>query len=570
LPQLDFANVREAFKQSQTMSNQLDRLSSYAFTEMGKATEAKAEKFALDNPITKEDLINAQSSGIDLIKASGGGQIWEDTLRKFQGEQLRAQLEVHGQAALTDILAQVERKELTDPNEIKQKLESAVIGFEKPLANISPESAVRFKQSMGATAGAFYKEATKKLTSDFITDQQILAEENLTYSIRAAKAMVATITDPAMLDESRNLLFKRVYEQAREGGTEFAKNKANDFLKEFDKIKLNNLVEFALKDDYSKDPATGKKNQAIATIKMANGDFGEYTSVYMALDEKEKASIRTAYRQREIDLDASNEQVKKRQSEQDEIKVSNTLTEYYRNPDKNKALLLDLDEIAIRNPKVISAEHIEEIRKGGRDKDGDVQFSSAAIALKEKIRVNPNMSWDNVLIEGQALGLDKITLNKYIYSYFSSSTERAYSRELVLGSVVPLGGNLPTYLKNQSQMDDDAKVTQVINSAIEKNKTLEKPLPVPSKLEALQQVRDAAAKANAASGRSAQAITDELNGYISQRKIKGLTFSIKSSAKDINLISQIDRKDVTGKYILPDDVRNYLKKTLNELDGVRK
>ena len=75
LPQLDFANVREAFKQSQTMSNQLDRLSSYAFTEMGKATEAKAEKFALDNPITKEDLINAQSSGIDLIKASGGGQI---------------------------------------------------------------------------------------------------------------------------------------------------------------------------------------------------------------------------------------------------------------------------------------------------------------------------------------------------------------------------------------------------------------------------------------------------------------------------------------------------------------
>ena len=52
LPQLDFANVRESFKQSQSLSNQLDRLSNYAFTEVGKTTEKAAEKFALDNPIT--------------------------------------------------------------------------------------------------------------------------------------------------------------------------------------------------------------------------------------------------------------------------------------------------------------------------------------------------------------------------------------------------------------------------------------------------------------------------------------------------------------------------------------
>lgn len=285
LPQLDFANVREAFKQSQTMSNQLDRLSSYAFTEMGKATEAKAEKFALDNPITKEDLINAQSSGIDLIKASGGGQIWEDTLRKFQGEQLRSQLEVHGQAALTDILAQVERRELTDPSEIKQKFESAVTGFEKPLANISPESAVRFKQSMGATAGAFYKEATKKLTADYINDQQILAEENLVYSARAAKAMVATITDPALLDEAENLLFKRVYEQAREGGTEFAQLKANEFKKEFKSIKLNYFAEVATSSEYSKDMVTAVK-------RINAGDFGEKTDLYKSLPIEEQKKVR--------------------------------------------------------------------------------------------------------------------------------------------------------------------------------------------------------------------------------------------------------------------------------------
>ena len=291
LPQLDFANVRESFKQSQTMSNQLDRLSSYAFTEMGKATEAKAEKFALDNPITKEDLINAQASGIDLIKASGGGQVWEDTLRKFQGEQLRSQLEVHGQAALTDILSQVERRELTDPAEIKQKLESAITGFEKPLANISPESAVRFKQSMGATAGAFYKEATKKLTADYLIDQQILAEENLIYSKKAAEAMIATITEPALQNEAKNLLIRRVYEQAREGGTEFAKKQVNEFTTRFEELVSNKFETEALSKSFASNPVTGLPDISLTMQKLANNELGEFSDLWASYGQDKKDKV---------------------------------------------------------------------------------------------------------------------------------------------------------------------------------------------------------------------------------------------------------------------------------------
>jgi hypothetical protein len=314
LPQLDFANVREAFKQSQTMSNQLDRLSSYAFTEMGKATEAKAEKFALDNPITKEDLINAQSSGIDLIKASGGGQIWEDTLRKFQGEQLRSQLEVHGQAALTDILAQVERRELTDPSEIKQKFESAVTGFEKPLANISPESAVRFKQSMGATAGAFYKEATKKLTADYLIDQEILAEENLVYSTKAAEAMIATITEPALQNEAKNLLIRRVYEQAREAGPTFAKKQVNAFTTRFEELVSNKFETEALSKSFASNPVTGLPDISLTMQKLANNELGEFSGLWANYeqDKKDKVmqSVYTRLTQQYSAVDINNKAVK--------------------------------------------------------------------------------------------------------------------------------------------------------------------------------------------------------------------------------------------------------------------
>lgn len=289
VPQLDFANVRESFKKSQSMSSGLDRLAEFANKSIAKETEKKAEQYAVDNPITLDDLKKAQESGLkpeDLIKASGGGAIWEDTLRKFQGEQLRTQLEVFGQAALADIQSQVQTGQLTDINEIKQKFNSAVIGYEKPLADISPESAVRFKQSMAATANSFYKEATKKLEADYKNDQQILSVANFDNSIKAAKSMIATITDPAMLEETKGLLFKRVYEQAREGGTDFAQRQAESFLKEFDALKFNHIVSVVTDPQFAPDMIT-------AVTKIKSGDLGDATPLYNSMDKEMQAKART-------------------------------------------------------------------------------------------------------------------------------------------------------------------------------------------------------------------------------------------------------------------------------------
>jgi hypothetical protein len=289
VPQLDFANVRESFKKSQSMSSGLDRLSEFAGKYAAKRAEAEAEQFAVDNPITIDDLKQAQQSGIkpeDLVKATGGGTIWQDTLRKFQGEQLRSQLEVFGQAALADIQTQVQLGQLTDINEIKDKFNSAVIGYEKPLANINPESAVRFKQSMAATANSFYKEATKKLEEDYRNDQQVLSVANFDNSIKAAKSMIATITDPAMLEETKGLLFKRVYEQAREGGTAFAQKQAENFLKEFDALKFNHIVSVVTDPKFAPDMIT-------AVIKIKAGDLGDATPLYNGMSKEEQSKART-------------------------------------------------------------------------------------------------------------------------------------------------------------------------------------------------------------------------------------------------------------------------------------
>ena len=209
VPQLDFASVRENINLSRSMGNALDRISAFAGKYSEQQVAKQAEQFAVENPITIEQLRIAKESGIDpneLIAATGGGAIWEETLRKFQGEQLRAQLEVFGQSALADIQSQVQTGQLNDINEIKSKFATAITGYEAPLNRINPESAVRFKQSMAATANAFYKEATKKLEQDYINDQQILSQQNFEVSVKAAKSMINAINDPQMLSEARELM----------------------------------------------------------------------------------------------------------------------------------------------------------------------------------------------------------------------------------------------------------------------------------------------------------------------------------------------------------------------------
>ena len=288
VPQLDFANVRESFKRSQSIANSLDRLSEFAGKTAQVQVERQAEQFAVENPITIEQLQNAQKSGVsadDLIKASGGGTIWQETIRKFQGEQLRSQLEVVGQKALADIQTQVQLGQLTDINEIKAKYESAINGMESPIAQINPESALRFKQSMASTANSFYKEATKKLENDYKIDQQILSQANLETTVQVARSTIATINDPQMLNEAKNVLYKRVYEQAKEGGAEFAQAQANSFLKAFEEEKINHFVGVVVDKSYAPDMLT-------AVTKIREGNFGESTMLYNSLDEPAKKKVR--------------------------------------------------------------------------------------------------------------------------------------------------------------------------------------------------------------------------------------------------------------------------------------
>lgn len=291
LPQFDFANVREAFKSSQSLTSALDRVTDFANKSAAKTAERKAEQFSVDNPLTLEQVQEAAKSGItpeDLVAASGGGQIWQDTVRKLQGEQLRTQLEVLGKQALLDLQTQVDTNQITNMNDVRAKQESIVNGLRKTL-NFSPDSVMRFDATMGTVASSLYKEAQNKLVKDYKLSQQSQGIANLNNSVKAFQALIKhqDVTDPTMIRDIEFALADQLERQSAEGGADFALSQRTEFVKKMEEAKISLLTQIGLSTDFAKD-------EYEAMLKIRNNDFGNKTVIYDSFNEDDKAKVRNA------------------------------------------------------------------------------------------------------------------------------------------------------------------------------------------------------------------------------------------------------------------------------------
>ena len=412
LPQLDFANVRESFKRSQTIGASLDRLSQFAAKAGEKYAEEEAQKYAVENPITIDDIRKAQESGVsadELIKASKGGTVWEETLRKYQGEQLRSQLEVQGSAAMTNILSMVEAGQLTDPTEIKQKFESAITGYEKPLLEINPDSAVAFKKSMGVTASTFYKSALDKLTKDYINDQQVTSQFNVDNQLKVAKEFFKTETDPVKIEAARELLFKRVYEQSRNGGTAFAQKQAETFLKDFDALKLNRFTEIATSQEFASDMTT-------AVSRISKGDFGASTPLYNTLSEEDKKKVRQNAVAGWNDLYSAEEADKKNKLRDNEEVNKQDIITMFSLPDNSKQKKDMASDLFKKG--VISADTLKSIIDPKSEGDGDITAEAHADA---------DISYGRITNERQLRQTYPSLNNKQVSKLIHSMTDKGVS-----------------------------------------------------------------------------------------------------------------------------------------------
>ena len=486
LPQLDFANVRESFKQSQALSNQLDRLSTYAFNEMGKTTEKQAAQFAVDNQLTIEQVREAAKSGIkpeDLVKASGGGEIWQATISKIQGEQLRSQLEVLGKQALLDLQTQVDTNQIADMSEVKAKQEAIVNGMRKTLS-FAPDSVIRFDATMGSVTSALYKQAQDKLVTDYKIGEQSKSKVNLDNSIRAYQAMLSheDIKDPAMLREIEYALADQFERQSAGGGSDFALIQKDKFIKSMQSEKINFLTKVSTSNDFATD-------RYDAMVKIRNNDFGAKTEIYNSLDEEEKKKVRVAASEAWTSLEQSKSQ--KEKEDKDVASQSFRTNVILKTPRGKSGKLNDVDKAFLDNvltysewktankPDEDSGDPLALSRLEGQISRGlitKVTQLPAGLPPKAKAKLND-------LIQNQdskdSLKIISIGANVPLdaFSYSDSQTKRKTEIEAIFRTVrnkVDANGNL--LYPNQTDAADEAvklykKDSSVVNEErIQKSK----------------------------------------------------------------------------------------------------
>ena len=127
---LDFATEREAERSATMMSQQLDRLSDFAFKAAAKQAVRAGEEWAYKNPITPAQIEEA-SKGLTNLSASlpKGGTYFGDTARKFQAAQLRADLELAARSEIADVAKLVEAGEITNLSQLDNKFYGISKGF---------------------------------------------------------------------------------------------------------------------------------------------------------------------------------------------------------------------------------------------------------------------------------------------------------------------------------------------------------------------------------------------------------------------------------------------------------
>jgi hypothetical protein len=180
---LDFANFREDERSAQIMSQQLDRISEFAFKAAAKQAIREGEQWAYNNPITPAQLDKASQGITDLATSlPKAGTFFGDSARKIQAGQLRADLELAARSEIADISKAVEAGQITNMAQLDDRFYGISKGYGKFIAKIDPEQANQFSASVATAANPVYQLAAKKIGELASKAKQEQTNEAMSYT----------------------------------------------------------------------------------------------------------------------------------------------------------------------------------------------------------------------------------------------------------------------------------------------------------------------------------------------------------------------------------------------------
>jgi hypothetical protein len=288
LPRISTAGVDAGAKSMDVLGQSLDRMFEFAYKRKATEAEEKAKKYAIENPLTKQQVDDALASG-EGTKVRGAGRIFQQTYDKVQAGLLSTELQLQANKAFTAVNATIESGQPFDLGTIEREIKDMVDGYTSTVMALDPDQGLRFKATVTSAGNAIYQKAADRAVKTYQAGLNANFESALTDIEPVLESIIAKAgtIDP---ETNQPIDIEKLIEIQRRPFLDSVQmtgknDHLNNFNKAVTKAKQGALVGFMTDREQVPDAAA-------AIQRINKGDFGNLTPVFKGMTRADKDAVR--------------------------------------------------------------------------------------------------------------------------------------------------------------------------------------------------------------------------------------------------------------------------------------
>jgi hypothetical protein len=304
LPGVSFTTAGAAqARASNQIADSLNKITKFAIEVGTPYIAAEAEKYRIENPVTKDQVEEALTGQRDINEIVGDRYtVWGRASRAAAAVQLRTELENEINIKVSEYNAKIEGGVIVDPDSMITELEGIIKGHEGVIAQIDVEQALGYRAAATTFASTAYKSA---LTAEYKLRQatrQSAAELTLgrlptdLYTIYSSEAGAEIIDSDGIAileaDAAAAALAKTINNMAiATGDPDFIKTAVKSLTDEIVVAKQQAITDHVSSVDFA-------ATHADRVARMRAGDYGRHTKLFNTLTREQQSVVRTSIRER--------------------------------------------------------------------------------------------------------------------------------------------------------------------------------------------------------------------------------------------------------------------------------
>lgn len=288
LPRVSTAGIEAGARATDVLGQSLDRMIEFAYERKVTEAERKAKEYAIQNPLTKQQVDDALASG-QGTKVRGAGRIFQQTYDKVQAGLLSTELQLQANKTLTSVNAMIESGQPFDLAQVQSEIKDMVDGYTSTIMALDPDQGLKFKATVATAGNAIYQKASERAIKIYQESVAANFEQALTDVEPVLESIIAKsgTVDP---QTGQPIDVELLIETQRQPFAASVQATANSkYLNEFNKkvmtAKKGALTSFLTDRTVVQSPAD-------AINRINSGDFGNLSAVYKNLPQKEKDAVR--------------------------------------------------------------------------------------------------------------------------------------------------------------------------------------------------------------------------------------------------------------------------------------